>query len=67
MQPSTTPITVTDNTDCLDCGAPLDPGRKLRCNLCIEAARLAVEDAAGKTVLPSDVARIRERLARSEG
>lgn len=60
MQPSTTPITIIDNPDCLECGAPLDPGRKLRCNRCIAAAHAAIEAAGGAIVRPSDVARARE-------
>jgi hypothetical protein len=50
---------IVDSGLCFDCDAPLDPGRKLRCNACVEAARVAIREANGRTVRPSDVARIR--------
>lgn len=61
MEPSTTSFRIIDNPDCLECGAPLDPGRKLRCNRCIAAAESAIREAGTDVVRPSDVAKARER------
>lgn len=62
MQPSTSPIQVTDNASCVDCEGDLQ-GNRLRCPLCVRAAEIAVREAGGQVVRPSDVARVRERLA----
>lgn len=49
-------------THCLDdCGTPVAPGR-LRCDACLDAARQAIAEARGRTVLPSDIAAVRARM-----
>lgn len=66
MEPFETPDTppAMDNTTCVDCDQPLDPGRKLRCNRCIAAARLAIERAGGRTVRPSMIAAVWQEIKR---
>lgn len=55
MQPNTSQFRETENTSCTDCSAPLETGRKLRCNRCIAAAESAVREAGTEVVRPSDV------------
>jgi hypothetical protein len=64
MQPSTTPTQVTDNATCTDCDGPLG-GNRLRCPDCVKAAEQAIRESGGRTVRPSDIAGVRERLADS--
>lgn len=62
MQPDTTPFReAPPATNCTDCGDQLPTGRRLRCDLCVQAAELAIEELPGQVVRPSDVARIRAR------
>ena len=62
MEPSIAPINPRENAACTDCDGPLG-GNKLRCPPCVRAAEIAVQEANGGTVRPSDIARVRERLA----
>ena len=62
MEPTTAPITPREHANCPDCDAPLEDGQKLRCHLCVQAAEIAVREAGGAVVRPSDLARVRERL-----
>lgn len=60
MEPSITPITPPTITSCLDCDGPLS-GNRWRCPACIEASEIAIREAGGRTVRPSDIARVREQ------
>lgn len=49
-------------TACLGCGGPLN-GNQLACPLCVKAAEIACRQRQpGQSVLPSDIAKIREML-----
>lgn len=61
MQPDTSPIRETVNLSCTDCGGDVQ-GNRLRCPLCVRAAIVAIEEAAGQVVTPSMIAAARERL-----
>lgn len=61
MQPETTPTNESENAACLTCDGPLPPGRKLRCDACIQATEEAIREARGQVIKPSDIARVRER------
>jgi hypothetical protein len=63
MEPPDTPLRETPpNAHCVSCEAPLEPDQRLRCLLCQQAARIAVEEAGGQVVKASDVARVRKWL-----
>lgn len=50
-------------TACLGCGGPIPPHRTMSCDLCVRASEIACEQRQhGQTILPSDIARIRETL-----
>ena len=51
-----------DPVRCLLCGEPLPADRHLYCVLCTQAATIAIEEANGRTVKPSDVDAVRHRL-----
>lgn len=52
--------TATPRTICTDCDGPLD-GHTIRCAACVAAAYIAVREITDRTILPSDIAAIRER------
>lgn len=52
----------TSITACLTCDGPIPTGR-LACDPCKEAARIAIAEANGGTVRPSDIRAVREQGA----
>jgi hypothetical protein len=67
LQPDTTSFSATENTVSLTCDGPLSPGRKLRCDDCVHAAEVAIREAAGQAVRPSDIDIERARARLGDG
>lgn len=62
MEPYTGPSNrPRENPTCARCGWPL-AGNRIACPPCQEAAEVAVREITDRTILPGDIAAIRERM-----
>lgn len=52
----------TGGASCTDCDGNLEDGQRWRCLTCQRASAIAIQEAKGRTVYPSDIARARVRL-----